>query len=128
MSVLCKYIFFVKYFYWQNGPGCISFIDLSTRRNIEQTPYLVKRKLNFNNSFPTFEHVVRRRLSLRSFLISNRERVVKRKLTISQSFPNFEIKTFAEEKVKLAILTRFLFRFRFRTLISFIRIRPRFLT
>ncbi len=44
MSVINKYILFVKYFIEKRALSlCISFIDLLTRRNIEQTPGQLRR-------------------------------------------------------------------------------------
>ncbi len=44
MSVINKYILFVIYFIEKRALSlCISFIDLSTRRNIEQTPGQLRR-------------------------------------------------------------------------------------
>ncbi len=48
ISVIKKYILFVKYFYCIKGPGLVYLIytvDLSTRRNIEQTPFKIVEEI-----------------------------------------------------------------------------------
>jgi hypothetical protein len=58
MSVINKYILFVKYFYCKSALAlCISFIHLLTHRNIKQTPSVWERLGQLKGGWDTVEDV-----------------------------------------------------------------------